>query len=712
MEGVDPGRRVVIGPVKQWVEAWWNELLDRTILQKAWRHAVVDVAMSARPNAKVQGGAGALMASLRRLAWASPGPDALRARDGTVLYFGEGRAPEGVQQADPRSISKWLEEAYEMEAIRHSTLADDINCVGGERGYGREREQSGGGGRVTAYYGDTEAEARNARVWRGARYEHIEGRIIPWIWPMRRVYIKGLRSGRMEAAASLRAGVEGGWWVPTRLHAAKVMAHDKCRCGLAAGTLWHKLGRCPRTKEPREGMCREEVLAEGQKRVWDPLFSRGVPARPKVPKQPKERQWSERIQEDAEIIAGTGNLVYIDGSAEGWHWRGARAAYSAVCYTADGAPVWRLKGICGEAHPSINRAELRAVLEVLRISAGGVTIKSDSAFVVGGLKKGKKVCTAAGHEGADLWRELWPIWEDLEGTVSVVKVQAHATWVQVMEGRISHMDFVGNREADKAAKEALKVAKLEAPAEAYNYALAMAVAWGKWIMNYASVWDPNVQGEEDAVERALEQEEADEREVQEVMRSSLPHELWKGRGRMVCRRCGRESTAQKTIHTFGTDACKGAAGGRVLAATTGNKNYIWSKHRHSIQEMRGMGLTRASLCIIPEAAIDQGRIDEALIDMEGQAGGTEQEGQGEPSLERQDIVAMQVSSGGATRRKHALRTRGQLMWCDACGAYAHQRAGSRIKGECAGAATTRHRLTRLMRLRAGRHPITGGALMG
>ena len=271
------------------------------------------------------------------------------------------------------------------------------------------------------------------------------------------------------------------------------------------------------------------------------------------------------------------------------------------------------------------------------------------------------------------------------------------------------MDFIGNREADRAAKEALKVAKVEAPANAYNAALAMAVAWGKWIMSYASIWDPSVQGEEVVVERALEQMEEDERAVAQVERSSLPHELWRGRGRVMCRRCGRESTELKPIRTFGADACKGAAGGRVMAAATGNRNYLWSRYRHSAQEMNRMGLARASLSIIPQAAIDQERIEEVTLEPGGA-------GEGEEGEAVEEAV---VGSGGRNvvvhgsegRRGHALRSRGQLTWCDTCGAYSHQRAGSRIRGECWG-ATTRHRLTRLGRLREGKHPITGEALQG
>ena len=95
MEGIDPGLRVVTGPVMQWVAGWWDRLVDREIMKKAWRHAVINVGMAARPNAMVQGGAGAMMAALRRLSWTTPQPDTLRTNDGDLLYFGDGQNAGG-----------------------------------------------------------------------------------------------------------------------------------------------------------------------------------------------------------------------------------------------------------------------------------------------------------------------------------------------------------------------------------------------------------------------------------------------------------------------------------------------------------------------------------------------------------------------------------------------------------------------------------------
>ena len=124
-----------------------------------------------------------MLAAIRKIAWASPSPEALKTHTGTILYYGEGHANEATQAADPRSVKRWVIDAYECELMRHSEVAKDINCIGGGRGYGREKEGEAGTGSQTAYCGETEAEAKAARIWRGGRNEQIEGQIIAWLWP-------------------------------------------------------------------------------------------------------------------------------------------------------------------------------------------------------------------------------------------------------------------------------------------------------------------------------------------------------------------------------------------------------------------------------------------------------------------------------------------------------------------------------------------------
>ncbi len=55
---------------------------------------------------------------------------------------------------------------------------------------------------------------------------------------------------------------------------------------------------------------------------------------------------------------------------------------------------------------------------------------------------------------------------------------------------------------------------------------------------------------------------------------------------------------------------------------------------------------------------------------------------------------------------HDLRITGPMIWCNRCGRYASQRLRRALKAECAGVATAAY-ATRLSRLRAGLHPLTG-----
>ncbi len=56
MDGNDPGIKVVVQPIADWADAWWDELIDRADMIEAWMWAVKTVGLSARPNQAVAGG--------------------------------------------------------------------------------------------------------------------------------------------------------------------------------------------------------------------------------------------------------------------------------------------------------------------------------------------------------------------------------------------------------------------------------------------------------------------------------------------------------------------------------------------------------------------------------------------------------------------------------------------------------------------------------
>ncbi len=501
---------------------------------------------------------------------------------------------------------------YEIATMCTSMVAQDINEVGGSRGYGREHAASAEG--ETRYYGGSDAEAALCGVWRRAHYECVEGLAVPWIWPAARAARAARRNGRTQGAASLRACVEGGWWTQSRLHACGISPTSRCSCGEAVGTLWHKLGACKLAEQARTNGLPPGLMRMGKKSVWDPLFSRGVAARPKVPRPPRTRSWWTRCSAQAEQLA-TGT-VFTDGAYQGWFWKGARAAWAAVAVTDDGVVLWRLQGVIGEPHPSIFRAELMALREVLRMAAPPLTVYIDNKMVVDGFNKGRAHCTASTADAADIWRDVWRLVEDIGPGVSIRKVRAHTTWWDVLAGRIEPFLRWGNAEADKAAKEALRSAISEAPHHAYNAQLARAFLWSKWIVEYAASWvQDTTHSAEDVDESALGVGAV----VQaRVPRGTLPHEIWQTSTHILCRRCGRERQREKEGGGFQLEPCRGSAAGRALASARGDKNQLWFRYYLSVSDMIRRGATLLSRSVVPMTLVDLGSIDR--LNIEGESG--------------------------------------------------------------------------------------------
>ena len=94
---------------------------------------------------------------------------------------------------------------------------------------------------------------------------------------------------------------------------------------------------------------------------------------------------------------------YIDGSFKGSHWRAARAAWSAVQLSPRGEWRWTYSGTLAERHVSSYRAELIALLEVLRIAIGNIHVWCDNEEVVKCFNKGEGAGTEAKDDAADLW---------------------------------------------------------------------------------------------------------------------------------------------------------------------------------------------------------------------------------------------------------------------------------------------------------------------
>ncbi len=327
IRGADHRVGLVLAPIKAWMEAVWEGRMEVDEMIAAWRYAQRVTGLSRRPHATANGAARSYIAALSRVGWRSPSVDAVLTREGHLMRVGE---------VDVVMIMRCAEDDLAVQMGVDSAIGRDINDLLGERGHYRALagappgavqvgEEAGGAGSRMHVAGTTAEEAASARIWRGARFQQCGGKLIPWLLPATMVLKRRLGDLRRRTAAdcSAAAMVEGGWWTAARLKASGMRAEATCAaCKSAVGTYWHRMGDCSATKEEREakGGCPRWLLRKGRASVWDPLFSRGVPALPKVPPPPPDRVVRTLVEGevgDEQVASGD---IYTDGAMRG-KWR-------------------------------------------------------------------------------------------------------------------------------------------------------------------------------------------------------------------------------------------------------------------------------------------------------------------------------------------------------------------------------------------------------
>ena len=113
---------------------------------------------------------------------------------------------------------------------------------------------------------------------------------------------------------------------------------------------------------------------------------------------------------------------------------------------------------------TVPRAELYAVLLLLRNRPLPYTIHSDSAYVVQNFHKLMTGLMEFPETHWDLWSEVLALARaGGPGGLKIVKVKGHATTAERQRGVISDEDFIGNDRADKYAR--LAAQSVEVPYE-------------------------------------------------------------------------------------------------------------------------------------------------------------------------------------------------------------------------------------------------------
>ena len=419
------------------------------------------------------------------------------------------------------------------------------------------------------------------------------------------------------------------------------------------------------------------------------------------------------------------------------------------------------------------RAELRALLEVLRVAVPPLKIFVDNKGVVDGVKKGEKWCTASGSTGADLWRKIWWMLNELEGQeVSVVKVKAHTGWWDVLSGRISHIDHVGNAMADQAAKAATDAAEAMAPTVSFRKQLSNALLWLKWALVSTVEWVTDVDADEvQAANSPGMNRRVGALDSARDANEALRHELWSVRGKLVCRRCGGSWEGGGEVEEqLCRMKCGGCAAGRAAAQATGNINYVWTVHAKEKGSLGAEGGKQISAPGPPGWMVDKNRLAETADSASkmrellrsaglGQSefadeeeplqptGGVEVGGSvdsvrpwlrtpewmpgwmaqpfeggqagGQVDAERESASGWSRRAGharatvGRNSLDHVLVIKGAIAYCARCAQFALHRLGKGLKKKCTAPLkkTANATQSRLNRLRMGLHPISGRPLL-
>ena len=158
---------------------------------------------------------------------------------------------------------------------------------------------------------------------------------------------------------------------------------------------------------------------------------------------PRAEAWIGPPPRDGAIAPGT---AYTDGALKGSVPKARRGGWAFVM--DDGhAPLWGKFGTCAETYTSVLRAELRALAEILGVSAGNLTVYVDNSQVVDGIALGREWCCFPKRDGADIWRDVWKILKGMDG-IKVKKVKAHLKYKDAVGGRLPWHARVGNGVAD------------------------------------------------------------------------------------------------------------------------------------------------------------------------------------------------------------------------------------------------------------------------
>ena len=524
IHGDDPAVDIVVPAIRAWAEAMFTGRPGIRVMVSAWHGAHRNIGGPGLQQAAVRGASSAFLAAVARVGWTSTAPHLVTTIDGSCI---------DLMTTAPRIVRKWAEDDWTTAAAARSRVAEEINDLTGTMGYGVGLEGATKGGALLGHCGD--AMKLREEALGGTRLK-LKGKLVPWFEPLT-ILVKSAKKAKEGIGDGLRSAValaEGGWRTQLHLCAEGKAPHPYCcscgpfvmeantegqgasreeegawsmrealghidwgedrmaeaQAGCKVGTVVHRLVLCARNKEVH-GKAAQETIKKMRnwfsENPWDPLWWRGVPAAPKIPRRPSFEEYVLRRSTSVELIAS--GRAYTDGACKGLMRRTKRAGWGACSASEEGEILWAVYGVCPDAYASALRAELWGLLGILRYAVPPLRIGTDNAEVVRGWECGPLYCSNPAKEGADLWRAIWDKVGDIgkEG-LTVYKVKAHLKEEAIQQGRISLVDWVGNGEADRLAVKGAEAAAEASPNKGCDQQLRRAMEYYKWVAQYTNAW--------------------------------------------------------------------------------------------------------------------------------------------------------------------------------------------------------------------------------
>ena len=666
--GYDPAEDLIVPAVMEWACAAWEKRLPARDMAMAWRRAKEEMSQTHLQHAKVSGPGGAFLSALSRLGWSPQSPFTVMDQLGRTFDL-RNTAPRTIKEL---AKDAWYDrKAVESEVYADIFDEEGSRGYGRGRvmvdGKALTLEQSGRD-EVKRW---AEAKCHRLEGAYVPWFEPLQGLIktairkrrmtAPWRsiiamaeggwWTQLRRFKSGMaRDPWCRACGPWKQAGRGNSQEPTieeimyldwqaeralgLPNLEEDLVHDLVDMwegpqandsigeerssqrtlrqpdGARVACLFHRALGCDRGetgKTDEAKKVKEALIHEANAEPYNPLFTRGVPLLPRIGEPPG---YAERLGPGDKGEAGlmAQGVAYSDGACRGLFRRTKRAGWGFLVRASATSESWSMYGPCPDVCPSAVRAELWAILSILRRAVPKLTIFTDNAEVVRGFANGAIFACRATRIGADLWRMIWEISTDLEAAnqgrliedlIAVKKVKAHLRLEDVAKGRISQDHLEGNAAADWLAKQGAKWAQTLSPNDEADRAFQTAIKFYRWLAEWARDWpndtDAGVYSEQgDAPERAR-RPRRERGPWGAAVHALWPHELWGFNGGLWrCRRCSRSTQSISNPKAFAREKCRGSLAGRAQVAAGESAEEAFSSFNHTMEEFIGRGGKRGS----------------------------------------------------------------------------------------------------------------------